>query len=700
MNQASKLEPMFEPRSVAVIGASEDPRRLGGRVLAYLKAHFPGPTYPVNSRVASVQGLAVFPSVRDLPEAPDLAIVAVPAHSVVKVIEECVAQGVRSAAILTSGFSEAGADGNHWQEQLRALARDAGIRLSGPNCAGVINIAHGLVGTYATVEVHGRSDAGVAVISQSGGLGITLWNACHRAGFGASFFMTTGNEVDISAAEALSYVVEREEVSTILLFLEAMNRPDLLYSASARARQLGKSIIAMKVGASERGAVAAVSHTASLAVPDQLAAALLDRAGIVRVRTITELVATASAIVTGRLPAGDRVGVITISGGTGVMITDEATELGLTLPPPSPEVASRIAARIPDFGSVLNPIDCTGNFVNDPDSFDTVLELVVTDDNFDAVCIAETAPAFAQRMCDSIRSVFAVNSKPIAVYSADPEIVQLLGSRGVPAYNDAVLMTKVVANLVALARRRADAPEPPPLLACSQFGDRQAEIWAAEDTRRLLKRYSIPLVEELSAVGVEQAVAAANRLRYPVALKLDPSVCAHKSDVGGLQLGVQSDSDVVATMERFSATLAASNTETDPTRLAVVVQAMVPAGIELVVGGTRHPALGPAVTVGMGGNLVDIIRESSTDLAPLSAEGAGRLVDRLCGGRLVSAGRGLTGIQRGSLIQVVVAVGRLLADHSGIRELDLNPLIATDEGVVSVDSLIIGPLPALATASL
>jgi acetate---CoA ligase (ADP-forming) len=685
MTAVRGLSSLFDPASVAVIGASDNPERIGGRVLRHLKDHYAGPAYPVNAARDVVQGLLAYPSVTALPEPPDFAVIAVPAADVVGVIEACGHKGVGAALILSAGFAETGDAGRAEQDRIRDVARSTGMRVVGPNCVGIISLPRGLIGTFATADLSGGAAAGLAIVSQSGALGMTFWNQCHRLGLGASYLCTTGNEADVTAAEAVGYLIERPDVSAVMLFLEGLNQPAELFAAGTRALELGKPIVAMKAGVSGQGARAAISHTGSIAIPDKLVGSLLERAGIVRVHSPTDLVYFSSTFAAGRFPAGDRIGVMTGSGGVGVMISDQAEALGLTLPSPSPDAMRRIRERIPPFGSARNPVDYTANIVNDPAGFGAVLEAVVSDGQFDGICIAGTPAATARQMCQAIEDKYAVSAKPILVCSTDRQIVRLLTSHGIPAFDDAVLMTRAMGHLRAYARRRSQERAEPPLLDTAGPRPGTPSVLAAAEARALLQGYAIPLVPEVSATGADEAAAAAEELGYPVAVKLNSSVAAHKSDIGGLRLGLCTGEETRAAVADLAAAAPGGG---GPGRLPVVVQRMVPAGPELFVGGMRHPVLGPAVIVGLGGSLIEILDQSAVGLVPLSQVSAGRLVASLCDGRLVTADRGLSPAQHGSLLQVMVAVSRLLADRPDVSEVDLNPLIAGLDGVTAVDALV------------
>ena len=465
------------------MGASDDPARIGGRVLSHVREHFEGLIYPVNAKRSTVQGLMAYQAVEELPAPPDLAVVAVPARDVARVVESLGELGTGSAVIFSSGFVETGNKGQYEQERIRNLAQAYGMRIVGPNCIGIINLPKGLVATFTTPQLNAGTSARLAIVSQSGSVGMMLWNEAHKLGLGASYLGTTGNEADVTAAEVVAYLLEQPDVGSIMLFIEALNDPEGLFDAGTRALELEKPIIAIKAGSTIRGGVAAVSHTGAIAVPDRLAQSLLDRAGIMRVRSPTELVYFSAAFCAHRYPGGDQLGVMTGSGGVGLLVTDEAVASGLTLPPPSPDTEREIQKRIPSFGSARNPIDITGNFINDSSTYEELLDIIVTDDQFDACCICGVMATRAEEMAMTIKAAADRNTKPVLVYTPNADVVRLLMGHGVPTFNDPVLMARAVGRLRAYASRSQVGPSVRPLLLSGRSTAGVREVLSAAEER-------------------------------------------------------------------------------------------------------------------------------------------------------------------------------------------------------------------------
>ena len=685
MNSNRGLDAVFHPRSVAVIGASDDPKRIGGRVVRYLKEAFPGTILPVNSQRSIVQGLDSVSEVSKLSTIPDFAVIAVPAPVVADVVSQLSQIGTPAALIFSSGFAETGESGRAEQARIRSIAQETGMKLIGPNCVGIISLPAGVIGTFASPRTAPSLRSGLAVVSQSGALGITFWNMAQDLGAGASYLATTGNEAGVTAAEMVEYMVEQEDVHTIMLFLEGINEPDRLVAAGLRAMDLEKPVIVMKVGTSAEGATAAISHTASLAVSDRLADAVLRRAGMIRVYSPTELAYVTAAFTSHRFPAGNRIGVMTVSGGVGVMVTDRAVESGLSLPRLSPSVEQVVREHIPSFGSALNPIDYTANVVNNPDSFNAVLGAVIADDAFDAVIVSGTSTATAATMAVSIQKAHLTTTKPILVYSAEREIVRTLVTNGVPAFEDPVLAASAMSELFKYRLRMKEPRLPHPLLSKGAPKAASGQVLAASATRELLIQAGLPLARELSTSTADATVEAAEVLGYPVAVKLDPQISAHKSDIGGVRLWLQNADQVREAVGGLFSLIGHNELANRP---ALIVQEMVAADVELMVGGTRDVGLGPIVVVGVGGRLVEILDQTAIGLAPLAEGEAMRLMLELCDGRLASNGRGLSGHALKKVASALEGVSRLLVEHPEVLEVDLNPLIVTHDRVVAVDALV------------
>ncbi|MGC4961409.1 acetate--CoA ligase family protein [Gordonia sp. DT101] len=677
------LDALFAPASVAVIGASDNPTRIGGRVLARFLDNFAGPIYAVNANRDTVQGHPAARSIADLPAAPDLAVLALPADLVPDAIDELAASGCRAAIVFSSGFAESGAEGRAMQDRLRTVASESGMRIIGPNCVGTMSIPSGVLATFADLQtdVAPSAEPGVGIVSQSGALGSVFFHAAQALGLHVSYMCTTGNEADVSAAEAIAALVERPDVQSVMVYLEALSDPEVLYAAGRRALELGKPIVALKAGASDSGARAAASHSGSLAAPDRFAQALLDRAGIMRASSPVELVTVTAALSSGRFPTGDRVAVMTLSGGVGIMIADALDAGGLSLPRTCEETARRIEKLIPDYGSAQNPIDYTANAVNDPAGFAEILDAVVTDDDFDMVIVSGLAMGTFDENLAAIKRVRDKVTKPVVLSVSGPNSV-IVNRRGIPCVPDAVHAANAMVALKTYADLRARPPVETPQLSEGRSRGSTHRTLSADETRTLLSRFTIPVVPEIGVVDEAGAVQAAETVGYPVAVKLDPAVAEHKTEVGGIRLDVRNPAEVRTAV----ADMRAASGVTGEVR--VVIQQMVGRGLELTVGAIRDSTLGPAVLVGLGGVMVETLNEIEMSLVPVSHADAERMLRKLCGGRLTAGSRGLDDAAVKAVGDVIVAVSSLMAQCADVIEVDVNPLIVGELGPVAVDGLV------------
>lgn len=677
------LRALVEPGSVAVVGASEDPTRIGGLVLKHLRESFQGALYAVNPSRATVQGIPSVSTPHDLPDAVDLAVVAVPASAAVRAVQDIAERGVRSAVVLTSGFAET-VDGANAQARMLTAARAHGLRLVGPNCAGLISRPGNLVATFARHPPRPRTSTGLAVVSQSGAVGMTLFNRLDAAGCPADIVVTTGNEVDLTVSDVLEHVVARPDVRAVLMFVEGVAAPDVLVRAGQAAAGRGVPVVMLKAGATIAGAAAALSHTASVAAPDSAISALLRRAGILRVDRLDDLVDLAPALARGHLPGGPRLAMMTNSGGMGVVMADAAVRAGLQVARFSPTTTRALDAIVPSFGSTANPVDVTANIINDPEAFGRIVDIVTDSGEMDALVVSGVTDHTLEARAAVIENAATRSGLPVVVSAGSTTSAVALNRRGIPAVTDPTAAVHVVGALHRMAGLRGLGGLAPVDVRerCGPGPTRTLGSAAAAD---LLHRYGIPLVPEEVVHGRDQALSAAARLGYPVAVKVDASTSAHKTEIGGVVLDVATPD----ALERSVVGLA-DRTSQDPATVPLVVQVMRRSALELVVGAVRHRELGLAtVSVGLGGTLVEVLDEVATDVVPVSLDAATSLVQGLCGGRLVSSARGLLASQVPAVARMVLALSALVMERADIVEVDLNPVVLDGRRAIALDHLVV-----------
>jgi acyl-CoA synthetase (NDP forming) len=681
------LDRLVAPRSVAVVGASDQPARIGGRILARLKETYGGVVFPVNASRGTVQGLRAYPDMASVPEPVDLAIVAAPAHAVPEIARQAADRGTGALLVLSAGFGEVGGDGARAQDELVAVGAASGMRIVGPNCIGIINLTVGLRAVFSTIHDIPQRTGNIGIVSQSGGFGMRIFEAAQASGLGASYVLTTGNEADVTSGELVGHLAEQPDVDVITLFMEGVRRPEALLAAGRRALELGKPVVAVRTGRSRVGARAAASHTGALSSADDVVGAAFEAAGIVRVDGLAELVEYARVFAAGRRPAGRRLAVVTSSGGAGVLMADVAETAGLDMPEPSQPLRAELGSLVPSFGSIANPIDPTAQVVNDQSKLRALFGTVAAASEYDLVCLAGAPRGLGKTFLDTVSDAVRTADKPFTVWAAQPDVARGLTEQGVPACGDPNLLIRAMGALVRYHETRKRLLSVPARPRTAPADPSAPTVTLAEHlSRRLLVEAGIPVPGERIARDAEEAVSAAAELGGPVVLKLSAGWLTHKSEHGAVLVDLNDPDELrsaFADLIRLGAGLRPEGE--DPA--VVLVQKMAGNGVELVLGAFTDATFGPVVTVGLGGTLVEIVRDRRLALAPVAPAEAERLVRTLAGGRLVGHPRGLSAVQAASVGAILARLGELMVRHPEVRELELNPLIVGPSGAVAVDVL-------------
>jgi acetyltransferase len=686
------LTSFFTPRSVAVIGASRDPSKVGGSVLANLRAAgFEGRIVPVNPQAAEVQGLPAIPSLRAADGPVDLAVIAVPAPAVLPALEECAATGVGGAVVISAGFRESGAAGREREDALRAWLAGRSIRVLGPNCLGWIRPACRLNATFASgMPLPGA----IAFVSHSGALAAAIldWARDRRLGF--SLFASLGNQADLTESDMLRAVAEDPETRVVAAYLEGVADGRRFHDA-LRALAGRKPVIVLKAGRSAEGARAVASHTGALAGSDQAFDAAVRQAGAVRVRSVEELFDLARCLALQPLPRGRRLLVVTNGGGLGIVAADAARDAGLAVAPLAAPVQARLSARLPPTASLGNPVDLVGDA--DAARYGHALHAIGPDGGVDAVLVVMTAQAATDAAGVARAVVAATRRWPIPVAAAlvggarVAPGVRTLEEGGVPCYPFPEPAVTALAGMALVAERaRPEPPAGPPPAArdprshLARLRAAGADVLGLDDLAPLLTAYGVPVLVGETAADPAAAAASAERIGLPVALKIVSPDISHKTEVGGVRLGLRSAAEV---REAGEAMLARARTLRPGAVLrGLLVQPMAPPGKELLVGTVRDAQFGPLVVVGFGGVYVEVLRDTAMRLAPLSPAEAGRMLDELRMAPLLRGVRGEPPVDRAAIAGAICAVGQLAADVPEILELDLNPLLAGPDGVVAIDA--------------
>jgi len=709
------LGALLWPRTVALIGASADADSLRGRIFNVMRSHaFAGQLYPVSRSSAEVLGLEAYPTVADLPQPADLAVIIIPAKHVPEELERCGKAGVKSAVVLSSGFAEAvGEEGSEMQAEIRAIAQRYGMAVMGPNSEGFANIAANLCPTFSPameagerpLVPAGRPRPQLAVAAQSGGIGFAFFDHGRAKELSFRYVVTTGNEACLEALDFADFILEEGKTDALLLLLEDIKSAETFRRVAEKALKAGKPIIVNKIGQSDAGVRAAASHTAALAGAYAAYQAMFQRYGLIEGRDIDEMVDMAAGFLAWgqRLPHGRRVGICTASGGGGGWMADACTAAGLEVPELDGETRRRIDAHLPAYGASQNPIDATAQAVSKI-GYAGLAELVLPSPVVDAVIVVLTTRSAhnIERQREAFTRLAETTQKPVLLWSYTvpaQKSVQVLSEAGLPLYTDirnCVRTMRVMADYRALRERFlrpievGNAPTPDKASARAALAAAGTALceWEA---RPILACYGI----DGNAIGTlagsaGQAVTAARAIGGPVALKVQSPDILHKTEAGAVALDLVSAQDVRAAYESVLAN--ARRSVPQARILGVLVQPMAPRGREIILGVKRDATFGPLLMVGLGGVAVEVLKDVALAPVPLAPSDARAMLARLKGAALLDAYRGAAPADTDALVELMVRLGQFAADHADtITEIDLNPVLVHErgKGVSVVDALIV-----------
>lgn len=702
--QAS-LEPFFHPKSVAVVGASRNPEAIGSRVLHNLIASgFQGPVFPVNPSADVVASIPAYPSVKEIPRPVDLAILTVPVAGVLNVVEDCAAKGVRAIVVITAGFAETGPEGAELQRRLLAKVRSHGMRMVGPNCLGMLNMdpRTRLNATFSPMlPMEGR----VAMSSQSGALGLVILDYAKQWGLGFSSFVSVGNKADVSGNDLLQFWEDDPQTDVILLYLESFGNPRRF---SRIARRIGrkKPILAVKSGRSKAGSRAAGSHTAAMAGSDVGASALFRQAGVIRTDTLEEMFEAASFLAHQPLPKGNRVGIITNAGGLGILCADACESENLTLPELQEATRAKLKEFLPPTAGLNNPVDMIASA--GAEQYRRAVPLLLDDPNIDAVIVFYIAAGAAAM--DAISAAVLEGRAAAATGRTKPLLACFMGLQGmslslstaeeaIPSYmfpeSAARALGRAAEYAAWLRRPRGVIPEQPDIdlpraeAICDAALKERGPAWLAPgEVSGVLGALGIRFAESVLCRSVEEAQQAAERLGYPVAVKLASTTLIHKSDWQGVWLDLEDAEAVQAACAAITRRLEGAGKADE--MLGVTVQPMVKGGTELMIGVTHDPSFGPLVGFGLGGVLVEALGDVVFRISPLTDQDAIEMVRSIRGYKILDGFRGAPPADRMALVDMLLRVSRLAEEIPAIAEIDFNPVRVFEEskGAIVLDARI------------
>ncbi len=692
------MDAFFTAASVAVVGASDDITKIGGRPVQLLRKYgYAGAIYPINPKGGMLQGLQAYASVLDTPTAPELAILAVPAAATLQAVRDCAERGVRGAIVLSTGFAEAGPEGAAVQAELVRVARTHGMRLLGPNCLGAVNVVDKLVGSFSVALEQSLPPAGqVGIVSQSGNIGsFTMRNMADR-GLGVSRFIATGNEADVDVADGIAALAEDPATTIILCCMETCRHAGRLAQALDMARRRHKPVIVLKIGATAQGQAAAASHTGALTGSDAVFDAVFRRHGVLRVRSFEELLDVGHAAVllgAQRLPTTDAVTLVAASGGFGIMMADAMVQAGMTLPALGETTQALIREAVPAAGT-NNPVDASAQMSARPDILLKMLTALQNDANGSTLVLLLALSLYNPRLrgvyLEALEKIRASHPHRLLVLISQgpPDAVAEIRALGIPVFPSIPAAATGLAGLVRLGQLTT-LPT-----AAAYDGPRDAvdpAVFRNEfHAKKALAAAGISVPREEIVGSADDAVRSARATGYPVVLKIALEDIAHKTEIGGVALNLHDDA---AVREAFARLMANARQHAPQARLdGVLVAPMVHGGVELIAGVSRDPVFGPVVMVGLGGIHAEVLKDVAVQVAPVSEDEALRMIRSLRMFALLDGARGQPKADVAAAARTVARLSEFACRHAtDVAEIDMNPILVRPEGegVLVLDALMV-----------
>jgi acyl-CoA synthetase (NDP forming) len=695
------LQFLLNPKSIAILGASSDCTRINGRTLKYLlDKGYAGAVYPINPKYERIGPLKCYPSIDAVPEATDLAVIALPARLVVQALRDVGRCGVKSAIVFSSGFAETGEAGRALEQEVVAAAKSARVRLCGPNCLGLINAFEGVIATFGQFA-EGDTPAGpVAFVTQSGAFGTAIAALARRRGLGLGYFVNTGNEGDVDFVAVMRTVLEDTRIRVGAGYIEGIKDGHGLMALAEQALARSKPLVVTKVGKTRAGARAAVSHTGALAGTDEVFDGVIRGRGIVRARNEEHMLDMVEGFVNCALPGGRGLGIISQSGGAGVLMADRAEELGLTVPVLAPATQQALRSGIPEFGAAGNPVDVTGQFIAEPRLLFEAASIVLADPQIHlGIVWLQLMDAHVDTLVGIFEEIKVRAAKPFIVcwVAAPHRALQALRARGVAVLRGAEPAVDAAAALASYAETRrgwlTDTDARAALKRQTAAGlSRESEyghgVVPTVKAAQWLNEHHVMTAEVKLARNAEEAVAAAAALGYPVVLKIESPDLLHKTEVHAVKLHL---TGADAVRHAFDEVMANIRRHRPQARIeGVIVQRMAQGDVELVVGLKQDPVFGLVVMVGLGGVHIEVLKDVVFRAAPVTPAEASRMLDELRARAILEGVRGRAPVDRSALTRLLSAVSVFgAAAGTRLRELDLNPVLASGDGVIAVDWLMV-----------
>jgi len=699
-----KLDAVFYPKSVVVVGASGDFSKVSGRPLKFLISQgYQGNLYALNPRYKDINGIKCYPDLASLPEVPDFAVIILPAPAVVKAIEEAAGAGVKAALIITSGFAEMGTEGRKMQERIKEISRSTGMAVCGPNSAGIINAGNGMASTISQVLDRKVFKSGnAAFVTQSGAFGTFIMAMAQDMGIGFKYYISTGNEVDMEMSDYIEYILEDPEIKVIAAYIEGLRNGRKFVRMAERAAEMGKSIVAIKVGRTEKGAKAASSHTASVTGADEIYDSVFRQKGVIRANDERELLDIISVFQNDRLPAGNGVGIITMSGGAGVLLTDSCYQNGLEVPELKSETIEVMKSKLPPFSSLLNPVDITGQFISQPESLKYCIQAMDEDEGIHTIVLfMGLIHVKGKQVSEDIAEVAGQINKPLyVVWVAGPEnAIAYLREKGISVFTSPVSCVQAISAMVSYHRFMREARDnggyassgghQAAACGCSGCAGAGQELVLTEmEGKKLLAEYGIGVPLGGLAKSCADAKKRAAEIGYPVCLKIQSPQIMHKTEAGGVRLNVSNEEDLARVYDDILKNAAGYN----PSALieGVSVEKMADKGYEAIIGILNNNDFGPVIMYGMGGIFIEIIKDVNYMVAPLTRRDAVKMVSNTKAFKVLKGARGGFEGDIDGIVDTLLKVSKMACDLGDrLIEVDINPILVHKKGngITAVDCL-------------
>jgi len=689
------LKEIMSPKSIAIVGASDNKSRIGGRPLANMvEKNFAGEIYPINPNRDTVQGIKAYSSLLDVKDDLDFILVAVPSKIVVSVLEEAVIKKAKTALIFSSGFSEIGDQGEILQNQIKKISQDSGLRVIGPNCLGLFNSANNFFPTFTTtVNRTTPLPGGIAIASQSGAYGSHIYMVAHERGLGIRYWMTTGNEVDLSVGETIQMMAEDPEVHTIMAYAESVKDGAQFTKALDTARSEKKPVIFMKVGRSEVGAAAANSHTASLAGEDIIYDEVLKAHGAYRVKSTEEMLDVAYATRVKIFPAGKNLGVVTISGGGGVLIADAAADEGLTVGPMPQDAQDELKELVP-FASPMNPVDVTAQFFNDLSIVPKFTDLMLSRGGYDALIGFWTtvpgSPILSNPLLASLKQAMKGYEDKLFINCmvAPEDIVKTYENEGFLCIEDPTRAVVAMSALMFFGEKFNEKK------VINNFNKNDFSVQIPNkklnefDCSKILRNAGLPIVPSFLIHSAGELSSIFKRDNDKYVMKIVSSDIQHKTDIGGVILNIENINDAQEAYEKILSNVKKNAPEAKID--GVMVSPMIKGGIECILGAKIDPVFGPIVMFGLGGIYAEVMKDIAFAEAPFSEKKAEKMISSLKGRDLFYGTRGQLSVDIKSLVKLIVSMSNFIAANSDkVDQVEMNPVLVSEKQIIALDALII-----------